>query len=351
MTFTREQKYSFVSHMERAAGISKKRIALDDPKTKYHKEIHAVLHGYGEEIMRLHALKEQMMHDINETCWQTKAKREQAMRDAALDKERAEMRHKVEQRAAASYANAEGRARKPNKWGKKQPETYDHTKETITRWLEKFTEELGLWYDKVHWLSQLLDCMPETTKDYLMAQRRKLSDEWAKAQPSQTNPGAKCDSAGNILAADLTYETAGLILTKYYPESNQRGDLSRTFESVSLKTSDRVTDFVTALELATTNLERTVGTKIEDWRYCQRLIDGISNPDKNGTPWSLEQEIKVASIDGRQCDEWTKAEILQQLNILGKVHHDAKYKTKREEHANVAWRGDCHMQMGPLIGI
>ena len=42
MTFTREQKVSFVSLMERAAGISKKRVALDDPKTKYHKEIKAV---------------------------------------------------------------------------------------------------------------------------------------------------------------------------------------------------------------------------------------------------------------------------------------------------------------------
>ena len=114
------------------------------------------------------------MSSINETCWQTKAKREQAIKDAALNKERAEMQQKVEQRAAVSYANVEGRARKPNKWGKKQPETFDQSKETITQWLEKFTEELDLWYDKVHWLSQLLDCMPETTKDYLMAQRRKL---------------------------------------------------------------------------------------------------------------------------------------------------------------------------------
>ena len=137
------------------------------------------------------------------------------------------MQYKVEQRAAASYANVEGQARKPNKWGKKQPETFDQSKETITQWLEKFTEELDLWYDKVHWLSQLLDCMLETTKDYLMSQRRKMQDEWAKAQSVGTsNPGAKCDSAGNVLDADLTYETAGFILTKYYPESNQRGDLA-----------------------------------------------------------------------------------------------------------------------------
>ena len=145
--------------MERAAGISKKRVALDDPKTKYHKEIKAVQHGYGEEIIRLHALKETCMSAIHETCWQTKAKREQAIKDAAFNKERAEMQQKVEHRAAVSYANVEGRARKPNKWGKKQPETFDQSKETITQWLEKFTEELDLWYDKVHWLSQLLRAM------------------------------------------------------------------------------------------------------------------------------------------------------------------------------------------------
>ena len=127
--------------------------------------------------------------------------------------------------------------------------------------------------------------MPETTKDYLMAMRRKLSDDWAKAQYVGTsNPGAKSDSAGNILDADLTYVTAGYVLTKIFPESNQRGDLDKIFQQVSLKTTERVTDFVTALELANTNLERAVGTKTEEWRYCQRLLDGISNPDKNGTP-------------------------------------------------------------------
>ena len=134
------------------------------------------------------------MSALHEACWKTKANKEQAIKDAALAKERAEMQQKVEQTTAASYAQAEGRARKPNKWGKNPSEAFDPSKETITQWLEKFTEELELWWDKVHWLTQLLDCMPETTKDYLMAMRRKLSDDWAKAQyvtqePNRTPPG------------------------------------------------------------------------------------------------------------------------------------------------------------------
>ena len=99
--------------------------------------------------------------------------------------------------------------------------------------METFTEELELRWDKVHWLTQLLDCMPETTKEYLMAMRRKMTDAWATAQYVGTsNPGAKMDSAGNILDADLTYVTAGYVLTKYYPASNQRGDLDRIFQQV-----------------------------------------------------------------------------------------------------------------------
>ena len=122
------------------------------------------------------------MSALHEACWQTKANKERAIKDATLAKERVEMQQKVEQNAAASYAQAKGWARKPNKWGKNPLEAFDPSKETITQWLETFTEELELWWDKVHWLTQLLDCMPETTKGYLMAMRRKLSDDWAKAQ-------------------------------------------------------------------------------------------------------------------------------------------------------------------------
>ena len=123
------------------------------------------------------------------------------------------------------------------------------------------------------------------------------------------------DSAGNILDEDLTYVTAGYVLTKIFPESNQRGELDKTFQQVSLKTTEQVTDFVTALELANTNPEQAVGTPTEEWRMCLRLLDGISNPDTSGTPWSLEAKIKETSIDGRQCGEWSKEEILHQLDI------------------------------------
>ena len=69
------------------------------------------------------------MDTLHGACWKTKANKEKAVKDAALAKDRAEMRQKVEQTTAASYAQAEGRARKPNKWGKKPPDAFDPSKE------------------------------------------------------------------------------------------------------------------------------------------------------------------------------------------------------------------------------
>ena len=126
MSFAPEQKHSVVSLMERAVVISKQRIALDNPKTGYRKKVDAAgATGYCQEIIRLHGLKGQLMSALHEACWKTKANKEQAIKDAALAKEREEMQHKVEQNAAASYAQAEGQARKPNKWGKKLLEAFD----------------------------------------------------------------------------------------------------------------------------------------------------------------------------------------------------------------------------------
>ena len=41
------------------------------------------------------------MDTLHEACWKTKANKEKAVKDAALAKERAEMRQKVEQTTAA----------------------------------------------------------------------------------------------------------------------------------------------------------------------------------------------------------------------------------------------------------
>ena len=94
MSFAPEQKHNVVSLMERAVVISKQRIALDNPKTSYRKKVDASPHGYGQEIIRLHGLRTQLMSALHEACWQTKANKERAIKDAALAKERAEMQQK-----------------------------------------------------------------------------------------------------------------------------------------------------------------------------------------------------------------------------------------------------------------
>ena len=120
MSFTPEQKHNVVSLLERVVVITIQRIALDNRKKADKTQT-----SYGQEIIWLHRLRIQLMDALHEACWKTKANKEQAIKDAALAKEREEMQHKVEQNAAASYAQAEGQARKPNKWGKKPLEAFD----------------------------------------------------------------------------------------------------------------------------------------------------------------------------------------------------------------------------------
>lgn len=338
LDFAKAQKRSVASCLERAYALVQRRVQVDNVSHTRHKALmdNGVLNTakYAAEILRLHALNKEAMAALHEACWREKEK-------ANEEKLAAKISGDVQVRTADTIYAADGKTRKPNRWGKNPPKPFDPDKDTIAGWLTDFTEEVTLWFEKCFWLAQLLDHVPAETKKYLTALRQKITDEWQAGTPDPTEPAARNDAAGNRLEPDMTFDMAGFVLTKQFPESFQRNDLLKSFHSVRLTPSMRVRDLFTALDLANRNLERAVGQPTDDWRYCCQLLQAISNPKEGAEPWALETKIKEMNIGGRSCENWTKEELLRQIDVLGRVHHDLLFKNKREESAAYAgWQDD-----------